>query len=747
MKIPCTSKTRLQYIPTTAFLLTVCSISTVGFVPDPGMYRTPREAVEYVAWKALKEGRPPCVTINPIGISLFCVMGHCTHNSNGKPYCKCNETFIGLTCSVYVGKCATPGVCTPHLCQDDSTKESGFKCVCNGGYYVPDDPKASFCVKNGKTEDSFENDAVSMAIPIQVANTGAVQHTDLSVEGQHTAQTEFPSLRELTTLAWKKDNFSGVGVLCASSDFLICFIEPKEEDETIDALFKKTLEEVVKRKKASHEQKKPVADMHKELYADADDREGRNTKQLLSSGTSKHAAPSRSSRRDTFRNRKHGTVIMQRRAVSTFQTLEEGISGKILSSIDSSQNTNVAGEHGNSEDEVKAQEDNFSNIIPNEGNHPASPRISHGNSNELNSPSGGDKATLRHADLLNSSSLKPPKDDSERIKSIHSLENQPHPAAYSAGSETRKAVQKSHHEDPKPALETADEILDDLKNTVQASEHDKPNVTNTSDVSDVSVKLSNVVQARDEDNLKSSDDSLNVREKVSDDMHGEELQAPEGEGDIVKSPSSIMTLPDKQYKLRHLGEPNTGQSRPLEMPEHSPSDTNEQYVRNKTATSKDANTSAKEIPSPFVTYDLSHAGRLLNLTTLHTDYDGSGAPRSYHLEEEIPSYVHMITRTTNAQRSQADDDHKSLSSEVATHNSKKERDSYVSLRRGNRTFALHITQHEGEQRMHVIHPAPHLLFNVTVLSKQRNSTSWHVVPATGTNGILISWDVYNPEAG
>lgn len=229
-----------------AWLAAFCCCLVSSFEPDPGHYSTPHEAIEYFAWTALKEGKPPCVAVRPIGISLFCIMGQCVHDTNGSSHCQCDEYFAGLTCSVYKGKCVSESVCGPHLCRDNPSKTSAFECVCKPGYHVPDHPAFSHCVPGSpgqKTSATRESSA---------DRTSSAHTLPATVPAGHFAETASPSSFSLGSTStsllgsiplWGK-NISQLAALCPSSDFQTCFVEP-EGNTTVDALFREALQNAV----------------------------------------------------------------------------------------------------------------------------------------------------------------------------------------------------------------------------------------------------------------------------------------------------------------------------------------------------------------------------------------------------------------------------------------------------------------------------------------------------------------------
>lgn len=222
----------------TTLLLAAFLCDTVqSFKPDPAHYNTPHEAIEYVAWKALKEGKPPCVTVHPIGISLFCIMGQCVQEENGSSYCQCSQHFTGLTCSVYKGKCTSESICSPHLCKDNPNKISMYECVCKPGYHVPDSPAFSHCIP-----DSILSSAIGEMHNENSTNTTALLFTDTADEELAKTITllNFPvnNARTPLTPVTVGSNATQPALICKSSGSHVHFIHEKEENKTADVFMK-----------------------------------------------------------------------------------------------------------------------------------------------------------------------------------------------------------------------------------------------------------------------------------------------------------------------------------------------------------------------------------------------------------------------------------------------------------------------------------------------------------------------------
>ncbi|XP_037282981.2 uncharacterized protein LOC119175989 [Rhipicephalus microplus] len=205
-----------------------------SFKPDPAHYNTPHEAIEYIAWKALKEGKPPCVTVHPIGISLFCIMGQCVQGENGSSYCQCSQHFTGLTCSVYKGKCTSESICGPHLCQDNPNKISLYECVCKPGYHVPESPAFSHCVP-----DSILSSAIEEMYSESSTNTTTQPSTATYIEKLDKASMllniSVKNTRTSLMPVTIESNASKPAVVCESLGFDIHPAQKKEENTAVDA--------------------------------------------------------------------------------------------------------------------------------------------------------------------------------------------------------------------------------------------------------------------------------------------------------------------------------------------------------------------------------------------------------------------------------------------------------------------------------------------------------------------------------
>lgn len=221
-----------------------CCCPVASFEPDPGHYSTPHEAIEYFAWTALKEGRPPCITVHPIAISLFCIMGQCVRDGNGSSHCQCDEYFAGLTCSVYKGKCTSESLCGPHLCRDNPDKMSAFECVCKPGYHVPEHPAISHCVPDSPRQKAGATGSKD--------RTGSASTLPATAPAGRFAEAALPANSSLSSAStsllgsiplWGK-NISKLAALCSSSDFRTCFVEP-EGNTTVGTLFREALQNAV----------------------------------------------------------------------------------------------------------------------------------------------------------------------------------------------------------------------------------------------------------------------------------------------------------------------------------------------------------------------------------------------------------------------------------------------------------------------------------------------------------------------
>ncbi|XP_050047763.1 uncharacterized protein [Dermacentor andersoni] len=233
MSVGFSSKPNSCMHATTLLLAAFFCYTVQSFKPDPGHFNTPHEAIEYVAWKALKDGKPSCVTVHPLGVSLFCIMGECIQDGNGSSYCKCSQYFTGLTCSVYKGKCASESICSPHLCQDNPNKISLYECVCKPGYHVPDSPAFSHCMpdsilSSAMGEKYSESSTNATTLPSTVAPDEQLAETSmlLNISEDNTRTSANPVTTE--------SNASQPALKCRSSGFNMHFIQQDEENKTAD---------------------------------------------------------------------------------------------------------------------------------------------------------------------------------------------------------------------------------------------------------------------------------------------------------------------------------------------------------------------------------------------------------------------------------------------------------------------------------------------------------------------------------
>ncbi|XP_064466124.1 uncharacterized protein LOC135377544 [Ornithodoros turicata] len=701
MTISHPSRKRLLYISTTVLFLSVCITSTVGFIPDPGRYETPQEAVEYVAWRALNEGRPPCVTIRPLGISLFCVMGHCTYDRTGRSLCKCDDNFTGLTCSVYVGKCTSPALCYPHLCQDDPSRDLGFKCVCNEGYYVPDDPKASFCAKNETVMDNVE---ITESISAPEETSELSEQTLAPATEEYSTHNETPTLKQMGRLNWKRDNISGTGVLCASSDFLICFIEPKEENKDMDALFKRALEKIVREKQFRNDSGNASLSVSiplpttQEVNSRADSIHVEHDNMQQQDNIKREAHLSRVSPEEKMkvvRNHKKGVFFMQRRAASTYRTLEKEIADNVLTKDPNPINHII---QDNREVEEQKLKDAVSDTLLNDGTK--GPKM----------PMPG-RAMQSSKAMLVENPLQNQENAYAQYPNLMSVsQSQPHSEVHAVGIESSEAVQKHHHIDKHADFETADDIIADLKHTVQTSEHDRVNGTNSSGISNLSYRMASFVQAQNESSLKNRNALITMVEKARDEHATGGTNGTHPVNDAETSVSS-----HKANSWNTSSEDSTGK---LEASE----------------TKEDRDPLIK---TPMLQSVGNSETKILTLSEAHPE--GSQEGRSYYI-----SKVESSSQILHPPKGQPEEKIHELQQTrlgAIVHHSKL---GGTMMKVSSKTLALGAERQSGFRTVKGKSQVPLLLFNVTVLGDSKNNTSHYFFPAEGTKGVLITWDIYRP---
>ncbi|KAM7284097.1 uncharacterized protein ISCGN_001199 [Ixodes scapularis] len=741
-------------------LLPLWYSSSAGFKPEISHYRTPREAVEYVAWQALREGRPPCVTVHPIGISLFCIMGQCIHDTDGKPHCQCDRNFAGLTCSIYKGMCTSESICAPHLCKDNLAKSNKFECVCKPGYYVPDDPALSYCIPEKTLRSHTEVKANSLYIAARQSAKSPIDHS----------WQEDPSMSEPLRnenrgkfQATPKKNASEVGVLCASSDFLLCFIEPKEENKT--ALFKKALENVVAQRKmvpntrvvsnCTRLENAQYPETQLSVMNDDDPHSNAQTSDKVEgygvnikkqpptySNPWQPTAATSSNKRNAIKGNGQSPFIIQRRFSSTFQMQPIGICNEILLPTD-----NVKSERKNAESMTETARQNndydessvgykMKNRSATEKSEPRDESIVSKLFRVSNKDDDYEVVQFRMRALQKESKFNKDK----YKKGMYSALNHHLPAAYFLGAEVKKVIEKSHLGNKQLPVETQDQIIDNLRHAVDVSENTKTKVTNASHlVTYITTKLKSVVEVNEKgDDESNSLDEPHFRTDFNKKVLSTELEET-SVTDISFNPSDATRhemhndnnsrTSSTEQLLSDTGRAGQKQETKAEVPLESNSIKGpinlefQDSPRLKNGSNDPSHAMLSHVPLKDVGDPLLH----LSGDEAKTEYWRPDTSTATGPNDEVPQ-SHKIKNKAQFEGLPANSIHTINTSNKRTHELEK-----VTPKLLGSAMSKHIR--------------PQLFFNVTVLNQEgRNmSSAWYFVPAAGTKAILISWGVYNPN--
>ncbi|CAN7990857.1 unnamed protein product [Ixodes hexagonus] len=742
-------------------LLPLWYSSSAAFKPEVSHYRTAREAVEYVAWQALREGRPPCVTLHPIGISLFCIMGQCMHDINGKPHCHCDQSFTGLTCSVYKGMCTSESLCAPHLCKDNLAKVSKFECVCKPGYYVPEDPAFSHCIPEETLQDSIGAEANGSHTAVSESEDSLI-HT--SWQENHSLSQSFTPI---TSEAEK--NASGVGVLCASSDFLMCIIEPKEENKTVDTLFKKVLQSAFAQRKidknterprdSETEQQLPVTKDNDDSHANAATRDkakglGANmAEQQLPTHPNLQQLTIATSHNRTNVLKGHGQspFIIQRRFSSTFQIQQIGICDKILLQTD-----NIIGERKNAESATETVDTTSAGAQQNNKRNEFSFSYkmniqSVTKKSELKKESAGSKLYFQATNkdendyevvqFRTRTLQRKPKFTKDKYgKGTYSAFNRNLPAAYFIGAKARKAIEKSHLGNKVLPVETQDQIIDNLKHAVDVSENTKSNVINTSKVTYISNKLKSVVEINNE---KGDDGPNGSGEQHFRTDFDKKLLSTEAEKTSASDGANIPS--GRSQPTSRNGNTNSKTLGAEQLLSETGRVGHQQRIKvaiplGSSSINGPTNLSFKDnLRLENGSNDQSHI--MLPYVPFKTAEDSF--PPDDEVNTEYPSPDTVAAEVDDEEVAQTDDD-----TTFTTEFSSLPADSAQRMTTSNKeNHELERTTPKFAGPAILKHIAPQLIFNVTVLNREGKnmSSAWYLVPATGTKAILISWGMYSPD--
>lgn len=479
---------------TTLLLAAFFCYTVQSFKPDPGHFNTPHEAIEYVAWKALKEGKPSCVTVHPLGISLFCIMGECIQDGNGSSYCKCSQYFTGLTCSIYKGKCTSESICGPHLCQDNPNKISLYECVCKPGYYVPDSPAFSHCMpvsilSSAMGQKYSESSTNATTLPSTVTPDGQLAETSmfLNISEDNTRTFVDPVTTE--------SNASQPAVQCKSSGFNMHFIQQEEENKTADVLIRafqngtgqdepvettRTVETnshstVLKNQQYSAAYSIDGADETKE------DTEKNVTKSHVGLGSAPvtaalsdyHGALISAPQQHSKRAVKQQVPVIRRRCASTFQREQDGTFETQLT-LDDLATYKADSEQGGVDEYHMPIDSHPGNQVLELERIMSSTAVplQPFQKESLNEDDKDYEVTQFRKRLLKITPAKLFRNEGNSDNLLH------RPAAYLVASETkRKKARKSYMRYKQLPVEAQDDIIDSLKHVVEVDEYRKTNIS------------------------------------------------------------------------------------------------------------------------------------------------------------------------------------------------------------------------------------------------------------------------------
>lgn len=784
-----------------ALLAAFCCCPVSSFVPDPGHYNTPHEAIEYFAWTALKEGKPPCVKVRPIGISLFCIMGQCVHDGNGSSHCQCDEYFAGLTCSVYRGKCISESLCGPHLCRDNPGKTSAFECVCKPGYHVPDHPAFSHCVpgsprqKTGATGGSSRDRTGSVSAPPATAPVGHL--AEIALPSNFSLSGTSTSLLGSIPL-WGK-NISELAALCSSSDFRACFAEP-EGNTTVDALFREALQNAVEQGLAQSMQAAENPNSSSTMHAAANVQptatnpvaKQKTTKEEIHVGIAikpsvdlentavpaqaiDHMPPLSAQQQASRRGPANmPRPIIRRRHASTFQEKQAGIFANELILADEPSNLASRKEHAVGKGK---------RISPLFGALSIRRRM------PVSSDHGSESSEQRHIARGTAASLQSAGQDSldeedyevaqfrrklikiapvELAKSAGGIRPSVHkpPSHMVVATATRTAAaEKNYAEDAQLPVEAQDEIIDSLRRAVEASENGKANGTKKPGYKGKVLKKAFLVAD------KRKRRKLSVLRESSTARVANAEQKP-----------SVKTRRGRANKGSRLKEQH---KKILGLVQHYSKDQQQQGITHSFRTRRHSElwgkmlgTNRGEIsdgadgPDPTPTEVFGWTNKEFSTSLTKSVHQMPKSEGQRHFTSHSKDYLPVTSCTSSlAQVSHADanmpqvvNETEISSFEVKNFTALKSIDLSSELRmshpRDKRVmkpskFSRGVHSRARKRRYEVFHNRPHfrsrdpmLFFNVTVLGAKESNRSAvsYVFPSAGSKAIVISWGIYHDDS-
>lgn len=785
---------------TTLLLAAFFCCTVLSFEPDPAHYSTPHEAIEYAAWKALKEGKPPCVTVHPIGITLFCIMGQCVQDSNGSSYCQCRQHFAGLTCSVYKGKCTSETLCSPHLCKDNPSKISLYECVCKPGYHVPDSPAFSHCIPDNLLESAArkkgsKGPASAIALPstklAEMHSAEKTSYLNFSVSNTTTSTI---------SVFHKEKKVPQLSVVCKTSDFHTPFIEPKEQSKMEDSLFRQiplrtdskvTLvltPKTVERKNSSYnalddtENQDPPTDKVKaKSNAEVGMKAGSALKRYMSPGnvsiTSQFIGHEMLPLRPQHYSKRTVNVqipTIRRRRLSTFRR-EQDQSPENEVTLDDLKSYSAHSQK--QEIFIKKKNEDLVSIFNSEHNMPVFSHISDKGTNREHITSSTEVA----AELPQNESQKEGDEDYEvsqfrkglNMAPVQLASSEGHignllqgPAAYLMAAEINRVLGgKKHVEHKQLSAEAQDDIIDSLKNAVEASENSKTNETE----GDSEIRKGNILVVADkrkrrkssalqsdymvEDNDTNYKLSFLLAHPLLATMNRKDISMPTEQHKVIQA---LMEHSSEERRLQGATYRHENYGRKMRYLQYSAvpvltwrKNLQPHKVDEKTLSTNDGlNSRTKKV----MKYKSSHNPNSKSEWTNQNLWSEVQNQASYSSQDCVPTnFNHSSIRMSHVNY-QTFNRTKQSYSEQSTWAAIKNSTNFISMQHmssANKSDAPESSseaygKHEKTKHRHSFDRDPVLFFNVTLLSGGgRNRSASYLVPFAGNNAILISWGVYS----
>lgn len=787
---------------TTLLLAAFLCCTVLSFEPDPAHYSTPHEAIEYAAWRALKEGKPPCVTVHPIGITLFCIMGQCVQDRNGSSYCQCRQHFGGLTCSVYKGKCTSETLCSPHLCKDNPSKISLYECVCKSGYHVPDSPAFSHCIPDNLLGSATrEKDSKGPASTSTLPSAKTVERHST----EKTLHLNFPVSNTTTStisVLRKEKKAPQLSVVCEASGFCTPFVEPKEESKMEDSLFRqipprtdskiilvltaKTVETNTSSSGALHDienQQDPPTDKIKgKNNARVGMKAGSILKPYMSlsnvSMTSQfigHKMPPLRPQHYSKRTVNVQMPTIRRRRASAFQREQDQAPENQLTLDDLTSYS----AHSQKQIFSKKKNEKLVSIFNSEHDVPVFSHASDKGTNHEHITSSTEvaleppqKASQKEGDedyevsqfrkkLPNMAPVQPASSEGHIDSSLQG------PAAYQMTAEIKRVLGgKKHAKHKQLPAEAQDDIIDSLKNVVEASENSKTNETE----SDSEMRKGNILVVADKRKRRKSS-VLQSNYVVEDNDTNQKLSFLLAHPVLAIMNRKDISMPTEQHKVIQA------------LMQHSPEESRLQRAayRHENYGTKMRNLQYSAVPVMTWRKNLQpHKGDEITPSTIDAlniktkqvkKYKSFDNPNSkselmnQNLWSEVQNQAlyssqdclstncnhssmlmsHVNYPTFNTTKQSYSEQSTWAGSKNSTNFSRTQHMSAASKSEAPESSSEAYAKHKKTKHRRSFARDPMLVFNVTLLrggGRNRSSASY-LVPFAGNNAILISWGTYN----